>query len=195
MPAPLRKLILKNSQCPGDILMLTAAVRDLHLTHPGMFQTDVRTSSGALWKHNPYITLLDEGDPEVETIACRYPPIHQSSRKPYHFIHGFRLFLQAALGVEIEPYAFHGDVHLSAQEKRWTSHVDEMTQQRGTRFWIIVSGGKTDYTAKWWEPRRCHEVVDHFRGRIHFVQCGQVGATHIHPPLCGVIDLVGKTDL
>jgi hypothetical protein len=36
-------------------------------------------------------------------------------------------------------------------------------------------------------------VVDHFRGRIHFVQCGEAG--HWHPPLQGVINLVGRTNL
>ena len=59
--------------------------------------------------------------------------------------------------------------------------------------WIIVSGGKFDYTCKWWDPRRWQEVVDHFRGRILFVQVGEAG--HAHPPLDGVIDLRGKTDL
>jgi hypothetical protein len=191
----MRKLILKNKQCPGDILMLTAAVRDLHLTHPGQFLTDVRTSAAALWKHNPHITPLDDADPDVETIDCRYPLIHESSRTPYHFIHGFRLFLQETLGVEIKPHAFHGDIHLTDQEKRWMSQVDEITGERGTRFWIIVSGGKTDFTAKWWDPARCQQVVDHFQGVIRFVQCGQRGDKHVHPPLNGVIDLIGKTDL
>ena len=39
------KLILRNSQSPGDIVMLTAAVRDLHACRPGQFLTDVRTPS------------------------------------------------------------------------------------------------------------------------------------------------------
>ena len=50
------KLILRNFQSPGDIVMLTAAVRDLHLAYPGRFATDVRTSCPALWEHNPWIT-------------------------------------------------------------------------------------------------------------------------------------------
>jgi hypothetical protein len=44
----MRKLILRNFQSPGDILMLTAAVRDLHRAHPGEFLTDVRTSCPGL---------------------------------------------------------------------------------------------------------------------------------------------------
>lgn len=191
----MRKLILRNSLSPGDILMLTAAVRDLHLTHPGMFLTDVRTSCMEFWEQNPFVTYLKESDSEVEQIHCEYPLIHRSNQLPYHFIHGFRLFLEERLGVPIRPHAFKGDVHLTDQEKVWLSQVDEITGTPGTRFWIAVSGGKTDFTAKWWDPDRMQAVVDHFRGRVQFVQCGQEGPGHVHPPLEGVIDLVGKTDL
>jgi ADP-heptose:LPS heptosyltransferase len=189
---PTRKLILKNSLCPGDVLMLTAAVRDLHMSHPGQFVTDVWTSCPPLWEHNPYVTRLDAADPSVEQIQCEYPLINYSNQRPYHMIHGFRLFLQERLGVPIEPHAFRGDVHLSDLEKSWMSQVEEI-EGIGARFWIIVSGGKRDYTAKWWDPDRAQQVVDHFRGRIRFVQCGEGG--HHHPRLQNVIDLVGKTDL
>ena len=46
--------------------MLTAAVRDLHLCYPNQFLTDVRTSCPELWENNPYITTLDEKDPDVQ---------------------------------------------------------------------------------------------------------------------------------
>jgi len=65
-----RKLILRNLQCPGDVLMLTAAVRDLHKTYPDEFLTDVRTYSGALWDNNPYITPLDEAERRLAFEAC-----------------------------------------------------------------------------------------------------------------------------
>ena len=57
---------------------------------------------------------------------------------------------------------------------------------------MIVAGGKHDFTAKWWNPASYQKVVDHFQGRIQFIQCGEAG--HWHPPLTGVINLVGKTD-
>lgn len=191
----MRKLILRNHLSPGDILMLTAAVRDLHRTHPRQFQTDVRTPCPALWEHNPYITPMKESDAEVEVIDCHYPLIHQSNQLPYHFIHAFRLFLAEHLKVKIRPHAFKGDIHLHGQEKAWMSQVDEITGNYDTPFWLIVSGGKSDFTAKWWDPKRCQAVVDHFQGRLQFVQCGARDAGHKHPVLNGVIDLVGKTDL
>ena len=190
-----RKLILRNGLSPGDMIMLTAAVRDLHLTHPGKFITDVRTSCGELWMHNPHITRLNDDDPVVEQIKCEYPLIHQSNTAPYHFIHGFRLNLSEQLGVEIRPHAFKGDIHLSELEKQSPSLVDAITRHSGMRFWIIVSGGKSDFTCKWWDPARSQKVVDHFAGRLLFAQCGAKDPGHTHPRLTGALNLVGKTDL
>jgi Glycosyltransferase family 9 (heptosyltransferase) len=191
-PIP-RDLILTCELSPGDIVMMTAAVRDLHLAHPGRFRTDVRTSAGAIWENNPHITPLDEADPAVTAIAMHYDLIHQSNEGAYHFIHGYVRHLEQELGLSIPVTKFRGDIHLSDEEKSWMSQVEEEAIGWHDDFWIIVAGGKYDYTAKWWEPSRFQRVVDHFRGRIQFVQCGEEG--HWHPRLNGVIDLVGKTDL
>ena len=188
----MEKLILRNFLSPGDIVMLTAAVRDLHAAYPRRFITDVRTPCPALWEHNPHLTPLAENDPAVCRIDCHYPLIHRSNHAPYHFIHGFMTFLNERLGLTIEPTAFRGDIHLSPREKSWFSQVEEIVKQL-VPFWIVVAGGKRDYTVKWWDVRRYQEVVDHFAGRILFVQVGEAG--HEHPPLRGVIDLRGKTDL
>ena len=188
----MRKLLLKNSQSPGDLVMLTAAVRDLHKCCPGQFLTDVRTPCEGLWENNPHLTTLEENAPDVETIQCEYPLIHQSNQRPYHFIHAFTRFLSEKLGVSIEPTAFKGDIHLSAQEKSWMSQVQEMVGE-DIPFWIVNAGGKRDFTAKWWDHARYQQVVNHFRGRIQFVQVGESG--HYHPALQGVIDLRGKTDV
>ena len=192
MNATLKKLILSNRQSPGDIVMLTAAVRDLHRCHPGKFATDVRTSCGALWENNPHVTPVRDEDAEAERIECHYPLIHRSNSGPWHFIHGFTRFLAERLGVEITPTDFKGDLHLAAQERQWISQVQEITREP-VPFWIVNAGGKTDFTAKWWEPARYQAAVDHFRGRILFVQVGEKG--HRHEPLRGVLDLRGKTSL
>lgn len=188
----MRKLVLRNFQSPGDIVMLTAAVRDLHISYPGQFLTDVRTPCPHLWENNPYITPLSELDPRVEVIDCSYPLINSSNTAPYHFIHGFIQFLNEVLGLHIRPTVFRGDIHLAEEEKNWISQVHEITREE-TPFWIIAAGGKYDYTIKWWSAQRYQEVVDHFKNRICFVQIGQ--NDHYHPPLNGVIDLRGKTDL
>jgi ADP-heptose:LPS heptosyltransferase len=187
-----RKVILQNFQAPGDVVMLTAAVRDLHLAYPGQFATDVRTPCNALWENNPHITAISDTDPDAKRIECNYPLINQSNDRPFHFIHGFIEDLNTKLGVSIQATAFKGDIHLAPQEKRWMSQVQEITRV-AVPFWIIVAGGKRDFTIKWWDSARWQQVVDHFRGRIFFVQVGE--SRHVHPALDGTLDFRGKTDL
>ncbi len=188
----MRKLILTNYQSPGDIVMLTAAVRDLHRAYPGDFLTDVRTPCDHIWENNPHITALKPCQPGVESVACQYPLIHRSNQEPWHFLHGFVDFLNRQLDLRITLTDFRGDIHISETEKSWMSQVEEIVDDP-MPFWIVSAGGKFDYTIKWWETARYQKVVDHFRGRILFVQIGERG--HYHPPLCGVLDLRGKTDL
>jgi len=188
------KLILRNNLSPGDITMLTAAVRDLHHHHPGRFLTDVRTPCPALWENNPLIHSIDDKDEQARVIDCEYPLIHRSNEEPYHFVHGYTQFLSEELGLPMSPSRFKGDVYISDQEKQWISQVHEIVKSP-LPFWIIVAGGKRDYTIKWWHEERFQKVVDYFQGKILFVQVGETNSNHYHPDLKGVIDLRGKTDL
>lgn len=185
------KLVLKCGLSPGDIVMLTAAVRDLHKTYPGRFLTAVETSMPEIWEHNPYVAQFDPSDPTARSIECHYPLIDRCNLTPYHCLHGFIEFLNDQLGLQIRPTEFRGDLHLSQQEKSWASQVHELSGE-ATPFWIVSAGGKYDVTIKWWQTSRYQKVIDHFRDRILFVQVGSQG--HEHPPLDGVVDLRGETN-
>lgn len=188
----MRRLILRSFQSPGDILMLTAAVRDLQAAEPGKWHIDVRTSAPALWEQNPFLTPLEERAAGVETLDMHYPLIHQSNQRPYHFLHGYTQYLETCLKVPIPVTRFQGEVYLRDQERDAPfrpAHGPPLPE----RYWVIMAGGKSDFTAKWWNPASYQAVVDHFQGRLSFVQCGEAG--HWHPPLQGVTNLVGKTSL
>lgn len=187
-----QKLILTNFQAPGDILMLTAAVRDLHRCYPNRFLTDVRTSCPALWENNPYLTPLRTDDPDASMVECHYPLIHVSNERPVHFLHGFIEYLNDQLELRIKPTVFAGDIHLSDAEKSAPSIVKRLTDVEAP-YWVIVAGGKYDFTIKWWHFRRWQAVVDYFRGKILFVQVGN--SDDYHPPLKNALDLRGKTSL
>ncbi len=188
----MKRLILKNGQSPGDILMLTAALRDLHRCHPGEFETDVRTPCPDLWAHNPHLTPLRDDDETVEHFDCHYPLIHRSARSPGHFLNGFPDYLNEKLGLKIRISEFRGDIHLSEEEKSAPSPVAKLSGNEHP-YWIIVAGGKYDYTIKWWHYKRYQQVVDALRDEVVFVQVGERG--HYHPQLHGVVDQRGKTPL
>lgn len=173
--------------------MLTAAVRDLHRACPGKYLTGVQTTCMELWDNNPHIANISgvQGS-EIRTIDMHYPIINESNRRPYHFIHGYHKFLGEQLGCDIPVTDFRGDIYLSDQEKSWTNQVQEVFGYSG-KFWIIMAGGKHDYTAKWWNPQHYQTVVNALEKRVRFVQCGE--SHHWHPPLRGVYNLIGKTNL
>src|SRR5579871_4982184 len=104
----MEKWIFDCKLSAGDIVMLTAAVRELHQAYPGRFITDVRTHFPALWENNPYITALRPEDPDVRALLCDCPLVNQSNQAPFHFIHGFTQYLSQKLDLPIRPARFKG---------------------------------------------------------------------------------------
>lgn len=188
----MRKLIVQSRYALGDAVALTAAVRDLHRCYPGMFVTDVRTPCGSLWNYNPYLTHLDENDPDVELIDCDVSLTNYANSVPYHILEAFIDSLNAHLGLQVRCSEHKGDVYLSLHEKRGLPQVHALAGRK-IPYWILFGGGRHEITIKWWDSDRYQQVVDHFAGRIQFVQAG--GADDWHPKLRGTIDLRGKTSI
>ena len=74
-----RKVIFKNHQSPGDIIMLSAAVRDLKLSHPDIL-IDVDTVTPAIWENNPYITSLNKKEDDVKEYIRQVNLLSQESQ-------------------------------------------------------------------------------------------------------------------
>lgn len=188
----MRKIIFENPLAPGDIIVSTCAIRDLHKAHPGKFLTDIRVPTGAeqIFYNNPYITPLRDDDPACERIKMEYPDIHNSGWSGRPFVTAHTLFLEEKLKVRIPHTSLRPDLHLSQDEMLWPSPVlNEFGY--GEDYWIINAGVKNDYTLKYYH--RYQDVVDMLEDTIQFVQVGQL--EHNHPPLHGVLDMRGKTDL
>lgn len=186
------RLVLRSFQSPGDVVVLTAAVRELHRQYPGRYATDVRTPVPAIWEHNPHITRIADGEAGARALDMHYPLVNRSNQRPVHFLEGYCEYLAEQLGLtSLRPQEFRGHIYLSDEEKGWTNQVEETARHKG-RFWLVNAGSKRDFTCKQWPLDYYQAVVDHFRGRLMFAQIG--AAEHEHPPLAGTIDLRGKTD-
>ena len=185
-----RALILRNRLCPGDVLVMSAAIYSLHRAHPGRFATAVETTAMQLWEHNPDVLAVDAiREMNPTSLEMHYPAVNQSNQRAIHFMAGYCEYLSDVLGVPVPLSTNRPLLYLSRQEKAWMNQVQEITRVR-TKFWLVNNGWKNDYPAKWWPWYQ--EVVDRLRGKITFVQVGETD--HNHPPLRGVINLVGKTD-
>ena len=177
------KIVIRNTQSPGDYIVLTAAIRDLCRTHPGRFEFAMDVPQPAVYQHNPYIKGFNKRS--GRRVVAKYPLIHQSNQMRWHFMWGFIEYLNAQLNARAVLTEFRPDLHLTEEEKK--------TPPGGLKkpYWVFASGGKRDFTAKWWDPKWWGIVVDRLKGRVPMVQVG--GGSHVHPRTPGAVDMVGKT--
>ena len=198
-----RKIIFRQGQSPGDILVFTGAIRDLKKSYPD-FEIDVRTPCPEIFENNPYLTPLDEKDKGVEIYDIGYPSINESGWRCHHFSDAFREEVQNKLNsrslnkIRIVKRSILPDLHISNEEKQWTNQV-AMTFQYPGRFWIINAGYKEDNPLKQYHAYQ--EVVRLLKDKVQFVQighkCEKCGISekegghprHVHPELEGVYNL------
>jgi ADP-heptose:LPS heptosyltransferase len=187
----MRKVILRNGQSPGDILTMTRAVADLKESHPD-FEIDVRTPCGAIWENNPHLTPLKDDEAEIFDIG--YDEINDCGWKQEHWTDAWRHDIEKKLKVKIKKTGIVPELWISDQEKSWYNQV-HCDFNDDSPYWVINAGRKQDNELKMYH--RWQEVADvfndYFKGKVKLVQIGQ--DEHLHPPLKGVLDLRGKTDL
>lgn len=169
---PTRALQLSTNQAPGDAVVMTAAIYSLHKAYPGEYITSIYSPFPEIFEGNPFV-----GECGGEPLEMHYPAVKDSNTRNIHFMQAYCEFLGFALGREV-PLATNKPM-LYAEQK-----------QKGD-YWLICSGGKSDFTNKLWGYSHYQEVVD--RAKVKFIQVGD--AKHYHPKLHGAIDLVGKTSL
>src|SRR5665213_3767091 len=166
LPMP-RRIILKCHLSPGDLCTLTAAIHSLHDACPGHYLTDVRTSCDELFLHNPRITRLAEG--RAESIELHYDLIHRCDSAPIPFLRGYCDDLGRRLGIALELSTNRPHIYLAEDEKQARPFADLGLPGE---YWLVNAGVKSDFTLKQWPVEYYQEVVDHFRGKVSFVQVG-----------------------
>jgi FkbM family methyltransferase len=173
----------------GDVVVLTAAVRDLARAFPGRFDISVDSKFPDVWRHNPYVR--SRAFPG-KVIDCARAPVDRTGATGRHYVHAYLDLLNERLGTNAEISEVKGDIHLSEEERNWYSDLWNLCG-REVPFWLICSGGKFDIPIKWWDHQRYQQVVDALKGQVQFVQVGAWG--NHHPPLAGAIDLRGQTSV
>lgn len=193
MAAP-RKLLLGHYRAPGDITVMTALIRDIALTHPGRFKIGVDTTSSPLWENNPYISDLGiksggKSGPkipkDVDYIKCTYGRgIRDQKYETIHFLSYFHRDFFHQYKVRVPLHFPWPDLHLSEKEK--TEPIVK------GRYWLFLSGGKSDFTAKVWDNRAWAATVKLMQEQgLQMVQTGALHTGHWHPQIPDVLNLVG----
>jgi ADP-heptose:LPS heptosyltransferase len=185
------RLVLSHRRAPGDIICLTSLPRDIHAAYPGKYELFVSTTFSPLWENNPHVTVLAGQGPPANARQLRMEygrGIREQKHETIHFCNYFHRDFERQTGVRVPMSKPYGDLHLSATEQR-VSPVSG-------RYWCVLSGGKSDFTAKVWATTKFQKVVDELRSKgLGIVQLGDTARGHWHPPLDGVLNLVGQTSL
>ncbi len=187
-----RKFVLVHNRSPGDIVVLTALVRDLKLAHPE-FQLGVDTTCKDLWRHNPHVTLdwlHQKNKSDITFVKCDYSVgIREQNRETVHFIPWFHRDFKTQTSINVPLTKPFGDLHLSDEERN--------VSLLNGRYWVTISGGKSDFTIKPWRVSYLQEVVNRVVEKlgVGVVQIGSTDSGHWHPPLDNVVNLVGRSNL
>ncbi|OWK37890.1 glycosyltransferase family 9 protein [Fimbriiglobus ruber] len=160
---------------------MTAAVESLHRQFPGEYETSVHTTCQEIWENNPHIVpASDEG----QAVAMHYPGIHESHMiRTGHFMTCFTDYLAGQINRPLKLQVNRPSLYLTDAEKN-NKIIDG-------KYIVVNSGVKQDYTCKGWGHANYQEVCDRLSGEFKIVQIGE--RHHLHRPLKGAIDLIGKT--
>jgi hypothetical protein len=181
------RLFLRQSQCPGDALVLTAALESLHRQYPGEYHVGVETTCQEIWANNPGVK--DVPAYQAHIVEMHYPAVNECGRRHVHFMGAFCEYLGRQIGRDVPLLVNRPYLYLSSDEK---NNPLEVVGDIGP-YCVLNAGHKLDFTAKFGGSGLWQRVVDHFRGRLRFVQVGEDSPHHIHKPLDGVLNLIGKT--
>lgn len=184
---------LHHPLSPGDSLILTGAIRSLHNQYPGEYRVAVQCTAGeAIFANNPDVVPVSEMPNPDKHGRVHYDEIHRCNQEPIHFLEAMTQGVSFVVERPIRTTVNRPFLFLSDAERQWDGVLKELSP-KPCKFGLIVSGGKSDYTVKHLGRTITQETVNHFKGKIPFVQIGE--KPEQHPALKGVIDLRGKTDV
>jgi len=187
----MKKIVLEQHQSPGDIVVMTGAVRDLKLAHPE-YEIMPDTTCMDVWLENPYITFqMNRADPEVKFYTVDYNDVHNAGKSGRHFSNAFHLSLEEKLGVRIPQTSIWPDLHMHKPAET----VLEREYAYYGPYWILNAGFKKDFPLKHWGTERYQQLVNLLRDRIQFVQVGEQNPNHEHTLIDGAFNLIGKTSM
>lgn len=151
------KVIFKQWQAPGDLMMLTVAIRDLHKMYPGLIQTDVLCCYPEVFFNNPYITYFPK-DGSVPIQELDYAAARDKlAPLGYHFSSVFIYLFNELYDLKLIKTSMRPDIYLTPDEKSGII-LDRLGIKKP--YWIINSGVKVDIPVKGYPPAQWQKVID-----------------------------------
>ena len=131
-----KTIILRHQRAAGDILVMTAVVRDIYRQYSDIFEIGVETSFTELWNNNPYIVKLKDKRLGAAVYNLSYGDgIQKAGREPIHFLRAFHDDFEKKSGMKLALTEPKPDIHLSEEEKS-KRLVDG-------RYWVVLDRKST----------------------------------------------------
>lgn len=179
---PPEKVVFKNRQAIGDILTMTAGIRDFKKAFPNT-KVGVSTTAMHIWDHNPHIDHQFR-DPKSIVEIGPGTLTNKSNFWNLHMCNAFRWSIQEKLGLEFPQGAITPDIWMTQDEYKRDPII------KGP-YWVFIYGGEPGWPSK--QYHRWQEVIDILvKDGIKVVQLGV--SKHPFPKLKNTIDYVGKTE-
>lgn len=185
-------VLFEQMQAPGDLVVLTAALRDLKLSYPDI-NFNVRSCYPEVFYNNSYI---DHSIKDGVLVPLEYADWKRNNHQlGYHFVDAFYKVIEEALNispiVKTSPFPY---IELTEEEKS-EDILDEWGIQKP--YWVINPGTKIDIPLKQYHPYKWQIFVNHLAFDLHRFRYGVVQAghsDHLNPQLNYVFSLVGRTN-
>jgi ADP-heptose:LPS heptosyltransferase len=186
----MKRMIFKQWQAPGDLLMLSVAIRDLHSQYSNMFETDVFSCYPEVFFNNPYLTYFPKND-GFPVYDLKYAEARDYlAPEGCHFSDAFIYLLNNMFGLSIIKTSMRPDIYLTPDEK--SENILERLEIKKP-YWIINSGIKQDIPIKGYPPAKWEIVINDLTAAgLNLYQVGS--KNHLHPIHNGIRSLIGKTE-
>jgi ADP-heptose:LPS heptosyltransferase len=182
-------LALINDRAPGDVICMTAVLRELHRNYPGRFRTVVQTRFPEIWQGNPYAASDAEiVQPRRIDWDWREGSKGETNR---HFSQCWRDALAEKIGLPIPMASICGDLYLTEAEMRWPA---DLLGDGPRSFGLINAGVRPECRTKGWGIENYQAILYYFGDDLEFVQIGNT-SEHLHRKLDFTTDLLGRTTL
>jgi ADP-heptose:LPS heptosyltransferase len=178
---PPDQVVFHNRQAIGDILTMTAGVRDFKAQFPNT-KVGVITTAMHIWDHNPNIDHTFRDQRHMVKIGPSFLT-NRSNTWNLHMCNAFRVDMENKLKVQITQGPVRPDIWMTEEEYKRPPIIEGP-------YWVFIYGGEPGWPTK--QYHRWQEVIDILKDDIKIVQLGV--KNHPYPHLRNVLDYIGKTE-